>query len=99
MVECVDLAKKNGNCDPFVVATAIYTNKKKVIKRTKVQRRTINPVFGDTLYFDLTVDYDSKSISGNNVYTVAPLDGADLYEVNVAVWHDLGMGGDISGRN
>lgn len=94
MVECVDLAKKNGNCDPFVVATAIYTNKKKVIKRTKVQRKTINPVFGDTLYFDLTVDYDSKSISGNNVYTVAPLDGADLYEVNVAVWHDVGMGGD-----
>lgn len=95
VVECVDLAKKNGNCEPFVVATAIYTNKKKVTKRTKSRRKTINPVFDDTLYFDLTVDYDSKSISGNNVYTVAPLDGADLYEINVTVWHDAGIGDNV----
>lgn len=93
--ECVELAKKNGNCDPYIIATAVYTNKKKVTKRTKPRRKTINPVFDDTLYFDLSVDYDSKTISGNNVYTVAPLDGADLYEVNVAVWHDVGMGDDV----
>lgn len=95
VVECVDLAKKNGNCDPFVIATAVYTNKKKVTKRTKSRRKTISPVFDEMIYFDLSVDYDSKSISGNNVYTVAPLDGADLYEVNVAVWHDAGMGDNV----
>lgn len=95
VLECVDLAKKNGNCDPFIIATAVYTNKKKVTKRTKSRRKTINPAFEDTLYFDLSVDYDSKTISGNNVYTVAPLDGADLYEVNVAVWHDVGMGDNV----
>lgn len=95
VLECVDLAKKNGNCDPFVIATAVYTNKKKVTKRTKSRRKTINPVFEDSLYFDLSVDYDSKSISGNNMYTVAPLDGADLYEVNVALWHDVGMGENV----
>lgn len=95
VVECVDLAKKNGNCDPFVVATGIYTNKKKITKRTKSRKKTINPVFDETLYFDLTIDCDSKSMSGNNVYTVVPLDGADLCEISVAVWHDVGIGENV----
>lgn len=95
VVECVDLAKKNGHCDPYVVVTAIYLNKKKITKRTKSQKKTINPVFDDTLYFDLSIDCDSKSINGNNVYTVAPLDGADLCELSVAVWHDVGMGDNV----
>lgn len=95
VVECVDLAKKNGNCDPYVVVTAIYTNKKKITKRTKSRKKTINPKFDDTLTFDLSIECDSKSISGNNVYTVAPLDGADLFEISVAVWHDVGMGENV----
>lgn len=94
VVECVELAKKNGNCDPYVVVTAIYTNKKKLVKRTKSRKKTINPKFDETLTFDLSIDCDSKSIMGNNVYTVAPLDGADLFEMSVTVWHDVGMGGE-----
>lgn len=95
VVECVDLAKKNGNCDPYVIVTAIYTNKKQVVKRTKSRKKTINPKFDETLNFDLSIDCDSKSIIGNNVYTVAPIDGADLFEISVTVWHDVGMGEDV----
>lgn len=95
VVECVDLAKKNGNCDPYIVVTATYTNRKKVTKRTKSRKKTIHPKFDETLSFDLNIDCDSKSIIGNNVYTVAPLDGADLFELSVTVWHDVGMGEDV----
>lgn len=95
VVECVDLAKKNGNCDPYVVVTAIYTNKKKITKRTKSRKKTINPKYDEVLTFDMSIDCDSKSIIGNNVYTVAPLDAADLFELSVAVWHDVGMGEDV----
>lgn len=95
VVECVDLAKKNGNCDPYVIVTAVYTNKKKIQKRTKCRKKTTNPVFDDVLYFDLSIDCDSKSMSGNNVYTVAPLDGADLFELLVSAWHDVGMGENV----
>lgn len=95
VVECVELAKKNGNCDPYVVITATYTNRKKLTKRTKSRKKTINPKFDETLSFDLNIDCDSKSIIGNNVYTVAPLDGADLFELSVTVWHDVGMGEDV----
>lgn len=91
VVECVDLAKKNGNCDPYVVLTALYTNKRTVTKRTKVRKKTVTPSFDETLYFDLTVDCDAKP-GGNNAYTVAPLGGADLCEICVSVWHDAGMG-------
>lgn len=95
VVECVELAKKNGNCDPYIVVTGTYTNKKRIVKRTKSRKKTINPKFDETLNFDLSIDCDSKSIMGNNVYTVAPLDGADLFELNVTVWHDVGMGEDV----
>lgn len=97
IVECLGLAKgrRNGNCDPYVVVTAIYTNKKKITKRTKPRRKTINPKYDETLNFDMSIDCDSKSIMGNNVYTVAPLDGADLVELSVTVWHDVQMGENV----
>lgn len=95
VVECLELAKKNGNCDPYVVVTAIYTNKRKIVKRSKSRKKTINPKFDETMNFDLSIDCDSKSMMGNNVYTVAPLDGADLFELSVTAWHDVGMGEDV----
>lgn len=95
VVECIDLAKKNGNCDPYIIVTAIYTNKKKIQKRTKCRKKTTNPTFDETLYFDLTNEYDSKTMSGNNVYTVAPLDGEDLFELIISAWHDVGMGENV----
>lgn len=95
VVECSELAKKNGNCDPYIVVTAIYSNKRKIVKRYKSRKKTINPKFDETVNFELSIDCDSKSMMGNNVYTVAPLDGADLVELNITAWHDVGMGEDV----
>ncbi|XP_039433473.1 GTPase-activating protein [Culex pipiens pallens] len=99
LTECMDLARKNGLCDPYAILTAHYSNKKKITKRTKVRKKTVNPEFGETVSFDLCVDAcggsDSKSDS-NNTYTVVPLGGADLCEVVIAFWHDSpGMGDDV----
>lgn len=96
VLQCSELARKNGNCDPYVTVTALYTNHKKVMKRTKVQKRTVSPQFSETVTFDLCIDFDGgKLSSGNNAYTVVPLEGADLCEIAVAVWHDAGMGEHI----
>ncbi|XP_055606604.1 GTPase-activating protein [Uranotaenia lowii] len=97
LTECVNLARKNGLCDPYAILTAHYSNKKKLTKRTKVKKKTVNPEFGDTVSFDLCVDAcsDSKGDS-NNTYTVVPLGGADLCEVVITFWHDSpGMGDDV----
>ncbi|XP_053697913.1 GTPase-activating protein [Sabethes cyaneus] len=98
LTECMDLARKNGLCDPFAILTAHYSNKKKITKRTKVRKKTVNPQFGEMVSFDLCVDAcgsDSKSDS-NNTYTVVPLGGADLCEVVITFWHDSpGMGDDV----
>lgn len=91
--QCADLTKKNGNCDPYVLIRATYANKKTVVKRTKVRKKTVNPAFDETVYFDLAVDHETK-LSGHNMYTVAPLEGADLCEIVVSVWHDSGLSGD-----
>ena len=93
-IQCTELAKKNGNCDPFVIVTAVYTNNKKSVKRTKVKKKTVNPNFDDALCFDLVVDYECKH-SGSNTYTVAPLEGADLSEICVSVWHDAGINDSV----
>ncbi|XP_058823590.1 GTPase-activating protein [Topomyia yanbarensis] len=98
LTECMDLARKNGLCDPYAILTAHYSNKKKISKRTKGRKKTVNPEFGETVSFDLCVDAcgsDSKSDS-NNTYTVVPLGGADLCEVTITFWHDSpGMGDDV----
>ncbi|XP_059619518.1 GTPase-activating protein [Phlebotomus argentipes] len=94
IVECGNLAKKNGNCDPYVVLSAMYSNNRVIKKRTKIRKKTINPVFDETVVFDMSVDGDSKS-DGNNAYTIVPLGGADLCEITVGVWHSGGMGEDV----
>lgn len=86
--ECVELAKKNGACDPYVVFTAVYSNKRQIIKRTKTRKKTVNPQFDEIMHFDLTIDYDSKHDSSNKAYTIYPLGGADLCEICVTLWHD-----------
>lgn len=93
--ECVNLTKKNGTCDPYVVLTAIYLNEKKITKRTKTQKKTVNPTYDEVFSFDLTVDSDGKNES-NNTYAVVPLGGADLCEIIISLWHDApGMGENI----
>lgn len=61
--ECIDLAKKNGTCDPYVVFTAYYSNKRQISKRTKVRKKTVNPEFDELMHFDLTIDADSSTSS------------------------------------
>ncbi|XP_062712652.1 GTPase-activating protein [Aedes albopictus] len=97
LTECMNLARKNGLCDPFAIITAHYSNRKKMSHRTKVRKKTVNPEFSEIVCFDLCVDVcgsDSRSDS-NNTYTVAPLGGADLCEIVIAFMHKGGMGDDV----
>lgn len=98
LVQCAELARKNGSCDPYAVVTAHYTNKRKIVKRTKVKKKTVNPHFDETLYFDLNVDCNDSKHDSNSAYTVAPLVGADLYEVNISFWHSNSPQTNIFGK-
>lgn len=94
LVQCAELARKNGSCDPYAVVTAFYSNKRKIVKRTKVKKKTVNPHFDETLYFDLSVDCNDSKHDSNSAYTVAPLGGADLCDVTICMWHDSPVMGD-----
>ncbi|XP_004525608.1 GTPase-activating protein isoform X2 [Ceratitis capitata] len=99
-LECVDLAKKNGTCDPYVIFTATYTNKRQVTRRTKVREKTVNPEFDETVYFDLCIDadnattkslcthHDASTTNSNKGYTIYPFGGANLCEISIALWHN-----------
>ncbi|XP_053668607.1 GTPase-activating protein [Anopheles marshallii] len=99
LTECLDLARKNGLCDPYAIVVAHYSNKKTITKRTKVRKKTINPSFDETFSFDLCIDghgSDSSKSDSNNMYTVMPLGGADLCEVVISFKHaSPGMGDDV----
>uniref|UniRef100_A0A182R172 Ras GTPase-activating protein n=1 Tax=Anopheles farauti TaxID=69004 RepID=A0A182R172_9DIPT len=99
LTECLDLARKNGLCDPYAIVVAHYSNKKTITKRTKVRKKTINPSFDETFSFDLCIDAcgsDSSKSDSNNMYTVMPLGGADLCEVVISFKHaSPGMGDDV----
>ncbi|XP_061392009.1 GTPase-activating protein [Musca vetustissima] len=101
--ECTDLPKKNGTCDPYVLCTATYSNKRQILKRTKLRKKTVNPEFDESMSFDLSIECDSSSsaksahydsssgsgtINSNKAYTIYPVGGADLCEITVSVWHD-----------
>ncbi|KAL7734735.1 hypothetical protein ACLKA6_011023 [Drosophila palustris] len=99
---CVDLAKKQGTCDPFVICTAYYSNKQTITKRTKQRKKTVDPEFDEVMYFDLSIDAEPGSTgttnsnkstaslesSANKAYAIYPLGGADLCEIAVTLWHD-----------
>ncbi|XP_017080853.1 GTPase-activating protein isoform X2 [Drosophila eugracilis] len=87
---CVDLAKKQGTCDPFVVCTAHYSNKHQVTRRTKQRKKTVDPEFDEAMYFDLHIDAEagSTNTTGSNKSAIYPLGGADLVEIVVSLWHD-----------
>lgn len=94
VTECVDLARKNGHCDPYAVCTATYTNGRVIKRRTKGRKKTTSPHFDEVLHFDLTVDGDARH-DNNNAYTIVPVGGADLSEVCVGLWHSGGMAEDV----
>uniref|UniRef100_A0A1B0BAA2 GTPase-activating protein n=1 Tax=Glossina palpalis gambiensis TaxID=67801 RepID=A0A1B0BAA2_9MUSC len=59
--ECVDLSKKNGTCDPYVMCTALYSNKRQISKRTKLRKKTVNPEFDEAIGFDMCIEAESSS--------------------------------------
>lgn len=94
---CSDLTKKNNQCDPYATITALYTNKRKITRRTKVRKKTINPTFDDVFEFnlyDFTHGSGSHGTSDSKIYTVTPFGGNDLCEIVVQLWHNAGMAED-----
>lgn len=94
---CCDLTRKNNQCDPYAIVTALYTNKRKITKRTKVRKKTINPTFDDVFEFnlyDFTHGTGSHGTSDSKIYTVTPFGGNDLCEIVVQLWHSAGMAED-----
>ncbi|XP_018321069.1 GTPase-activating protein isoform X2 [Agrilus planipennis] len=93
VIECVDLTLKNGSCDPYVLVSVLYTNGKKVCKRTKVKKKTVSPQFNELFEFDSYVEQDKDR---NSAYTVCPENEGELCELQISVWHDSpGMNVDI----
>lgn len=77
LLECVDLAIRNGSCDPLATVVMIYANDKKETRRTKARRKTVSPRFDETFTFDpalmgakakelqVTIWHDSTGIAEN----------------------------------
>lgn len=90
--ECLDLTLKCGSCDPYAVVTVLYTNGKKITKRTKVQKKTTCPQFEEVFMFDSVEERERDRDS----YSVCPETEVEICELQVAIWHDVpGMGGDV----
>lgn len=74
VMECSELTMKNGQCDPYAIVTVVYSNDKKVSRRTKMKKKTVNPQFDECFVFDLTLDNDiavkERDSGSNNAYTV-----------------------------
>lgn len=81
VLECSELTTKNGQCDPFALVTLLYSNGRRVEKRTKPKKKTVNPQFDEIFCFDLVMDADPKDKDGSQSAGVA-------CEARVSVWHD-----------
>lgn len=93
VIECSDLTLKNGSCDPFAIVCVIYSNGKRISKRTKVRKKTVCPQFEETFEFDISVSQDKDK---NSSYTVCPENEGEICELHVSFWHDSpGMGDDV----
>ncbi|XP_047514528.1 GTPase-activating protein isoform X2 [Pieris napi] len=81
VLECSELTTKNGQCDPFALVTLLYSNGRRVEKRTKPRKKTVNPQFDEIFCFDLVMEADPKDKDGSQTAGVA-------CEARVSVWHD-----------
>ncbi|KOB77101.1 GTPase-activating protein [Operophtera brumata] len=81
VLECSELTTKNGQCDPFALVTLLYSNGRRVERRTKPKKKTVNPQFDEIFCFDLVMDSDPKDKDGSQSAGVA-------CEARVSVWHD-----------
>lgn len=92
---CQDLTRKNNQCDPYAIVTAIYTNKRKITRRTKVRKKTIQPTFDDVFEFNLYDFSHGAHGTDSKIYTVTPFGGNDLSEIVIQLWHSAGMADDL----
>lgn len=93
---CQDLTRKNNQCDPYAIVSAIYTNKRKITRRTKVRKKTIHPSFDEVFEFNLyDFSHGAHGTSDSKIYTVTPFGGNDLNEIVVQLWHSAGMAEDL----
>lgn len=60
VLECSELTTKNGQCDPFAQVTLLYSNGRRVERRTKSKKKTVNPQFDEIFCFDLDIEPDPK---------------------------------------
>lgn len=60
VLECSELTTKNGQCDPFALITLLYSNGRRVERRTKPRKKTVNPQFDEIFCFDLVMEADPK---------------------------------------
>ncbi|CAH2068900.1 unnamed protein product, partial [Iphiclides podalirius] len=81
VLECSELTTKNGQCDPFALVTLLYSNGRRVERRTKPRKKTVNPQFDEIFSFDLVMEADPKDRDGSQSAGVA-------CEARVSVWHD-----------
>ncbi|XP_023955040.2 GTPase-activating protein [Bicyclus anynana] len=81
VLECSELTTKNGQCDPFALVTLLYSNGRRVERRTKPRKKTVNPQFDEIFCFDLVMEADPKDKDGSQTAGVA-------CEARVSVWHD-----------
>lgn len=81
VLECSELTTKNGQCDPFALVTLLYSNGRRVEKRTKPKKKTVNPQFDEIFCFDLVMEADPKDKDGSQTAGLA-------CEARVSVWHD-----------
>lgn len=65
VLECSELTTKNGQCDPFALVTLLYSNGRRVEKRTKPKKKTVNPQFDEFFCFNLVMDADPKDRDGS----------------------------------
>ncbi|VVC88012.1 unnamed protein product [Leptidea sinapis] len=65
VLECSELTTKNGQCDPFALVTLLYSNGRRVEKRTKPRKKTVNPQFDEIFCFDLVMEADPKDKDGS----------------------------------
>lgn len=65
VLECSELTTKNGQCDPFALVTLLYSNGRRVERRTKPKKKTVNPQFDEIFCFDLVMDSDPKDKDGS----------------------------------
>lgn len=93
VAECVDLTLKNGSCDPFAHITVIYSNGKKISKRTKARKKTACPTFDEVFDF---WNCDEREKDRDSAYTVCGDSNVEFSDLHVSLWHDTpGMSGHV----